>query len=55
LMTATLFGVSVTTPGMPPDGAIVEITNPSKLRFFLGKACQLTTKMSNLDFVDASE
>lgn len=50
LMTATIFGCKADSPGMPPDGAIVTITNSSKLQLFMDKACQLTTKLANLSF-----
>ncbi|KAG1709510.1 hypothetical protein DVH05_013629 [Phytophthora capsici] len=54
LITVTVFGASATSPGLPPDGAIVTITNPSKLQLFMDKACQLTTKLANMTFENSS-
>ncbi|KAE9209549.1 hypothetical protein PF002_g19075 [Phytophthora fragariae] len=50
LITATIFGVTAETPGIPPEGALVTIRKPSKLRLFMDKACQLTTKLNQLSF-----
>eukprot|EP00644_Phytophthora_capsici_P001252 jgi/Phyca11/105322/e_gw1.10.739.1 len=48
LVTATIFGCTAKSPGIPPDGAIVTITNPSKVNLFMGKACQLNTRLANI-------
>ncbi|ETI47337.1 hypothetical protein F443_08436, partial [Phytophthora nicotianae P1569] len=50
LITATIFGCTADSPGIPPDGAIVTITNPSKIGLFMDKACQLTTRLANFHF-----
>ncbi|OWZ03025.1 hypothetical protein PHMEG_00025315 [Phytophthora megakarya] len=50
LITVAVFGCTAATPGIPPDGAIVNITNPSKVNLFMGQACQLNVRLANLSF-----
>ncbi|ETI55750.1 hypothetical protein F441_20396 [Phytophthora nicotianae CJ01A1] len=50
LITATVFGCTGDSPGIPPDGAIVTINNPSKVNLLMDKSCQLTIRLANLTF-----
>ncbi|KAL3657253.1 hypothetical protein V7S43_017913 [Phytophthora oleae] len=55
LITATIFGCTAESAGIPPEGAIVTIKNPTKLFLFMGKACQFTTRLTDLDVADTKE
>ncbi|KAE8999348.1 hypothetical protein PR003_g19394 [Phytophthora rubi] len=55
LIAATIFGSTAESAGIPPDGAVVTINNPTKLRLFMDKACQLTTKLTDLEVENMQE
>jgi hypothetical protein len=55
LITATIFGSTADSAGIPPDGAIVTIRNPTRLALFMDKACQLRTKLTDLEVETAQE
>lgn len=52
LITAVIFTWTAELPGVPGDGAIVMINNPSKPQLSINKACQPIAKLADLTIED---